>query len=317
MDFQLSDLDIGERDRANSQSSTSSSELLSIPTNLRKSMVKKGDYDGELKAKQTISLISFLNFCVSGSHLDLSSLNLNSETADYTLNWTDNQVESATSSSSFSSKVKIINLSRNCLCNLPLSVTRFSNLTSLDISENGLETLLPMTNSSSQINTIQLPSLISLNASGNKLKDNKSLGKNFGKLFASQLKVLNLSGNQFTAIPESVLEFNNLKSLYMGENQIRTLPKTLTRLHRLRFLYLGGNQLTDIPDDVGKLSKLESLSLCENKISSLPPSIANLKKLRSLYLHMNKLTTLPVEILRLNSLIEVRLQKSSAKFINQ
>lgn len=250
--------------------------------------------------------------CTSGPHLDLSSLSMNPQTADYALNSASYQVDTTatTSSSVPRSLFTTINLSRNSLYCLPLSLANFTCLTTLDISENGLETLLPSaspssTSSSAQINSaIHLPSLTSLIACNNKLRDN-SLAKNFGKSFAPQLKVLNLSGNLFTTIPESIFQLDNLRSLYMGENRIKTLPKTITRLQRLKFLYLGGNQLTEIPEEVGKLTKLEALSLCENNINKLPSSIARLTNLRSLALHMNQLTTLPVEIVRLKSLIEV------------
>ncbi|XP_015793102.1 leucine-rich repeat-containing protein 58 [Tetranychus urticae] len=201
-----------------------------------------------------------------------------------------------------------LNLSNNRLTYLPSSLSSFVSLTTLDISENGLDSLKPM---------VYLPCLTVLIACNNKLTE-ISLSKADPSKYMPNIKVLSLSGNQFRSIPETILDCVQLRSLYLGANLIESIPKAIAKLTKLRYLYLGGNQLTTIPEEVGLLSKLEALSLCENKISSLPSSIAQLSNLRSLALHMNLLTTLPTEIIRLESLTELSLRNNPlvVRFIN-
>ncbi|XP_074596241.1 leucine-rich repeat-containing protein 58-like [Brevipalpus obovatus] len=288
-----------ERSRTNSQSSsrsgrrssTSSSELLGLPAILRRATSSQQGSNS--------------------TNLDLSSLDIDQTMAEQVLR----SVIEGSENDTPKTIVTTMNLSQNYLPSLPPSIKNFSLLTVLDISDNGLETLFPPFRM--DCSTPVFPCLTSLIAFNNKLTD-ESLGKNFGNSFAPNLKVLNLSGNKLTGIPESILELDHLRSLFMGGNQIKFLTKNVIKLSHLQTLCLGGNQLTEIPEEVGSLSKLETLFLCENKLTRLPSSIKRLTKLRSLALHMNQLTTLPPEIVRLTSLTELSLRNNPlvVRFVN-
>lgn len=193
-------------------------------------------------------------------------------------------------------QVLILNLSCNQLVNAPFNLRHFTNLNTLDVSKNLL------TNLSLIINN--LTSLRILIACDNKLNQD-SFPKVLNSNFSHQLKVLNLSGNQFHSLPEQLFNFSQLQSLYMGGNKINIISKNIAKLNQLRFLYLGGNQLKEIPLEVGFLANLEVLSLCDNQLTKLPSSIYQLTKLKTLSLRKNQLTTLPTAIVRLASLKEV------------
>ncbi|XP_012256134.1 leucine-rich repeat-containing protein 58 [Athalia rosae] len=217
--------------------------------------------------------------------LDFSYLSLDSNVVDEHLNAVKNP-----------DNVETILLHQNRLIYTPASVTRFTNLNVLDVSNCGL---------------VELPDLLgdcpltSLIAKNNSLC-NESLPKSFDSF--PTLRELNLSGNRLNDFPEQVLELTGLRYLYLGGNTITRITQDIWKLQRLQILSMGGNRLTEVPSTLGQLITLQALILCDNMLESLPRSIANLKNLKSLLLHKNRLKTLPTEIITLSCLTELSLR---------
>lgn len=111
-------------------------------------------------------------------------------------------------------------LTQNHLTILPASISRFTSLNSLDISNCGL-TKLP------DFWTGCL--LTCLIAKHNNLT-NDGLAKSFENL--ASLRELNLSGNRLTEFPIQVLDLNVLKYLYLGGNHISEITKDIWKLQR-------------------------------------------------------------------------------------
>ena len=84
------------------------------------------------------------------------------------------------------------------------------------------------------------------NLSKNQLKD---LPNDLGML-NEQLHELNISFNQFSLVPNSILNLNSLTSLDLRGNQLTFIPKELNRLKSLRELIISDNRLTEIGDGV-------------------------------------------------------------------
>ncbi|XP_012228317.1 leucine-rich repeat-containing protein 58 [Linepithema humile] len=187
-------------------------------------------------------------------------------------------------------------LTQNRLTILPASISRFTGLSSLDISNCGL-TKLP------DFWTGCL--LTCLIARHNNLT-NDGLVKSFENL--TSLRELNLSGNRLTEFPTQVLHLSVLRYLYLGGNLISEITKDIWKLQGLHVLSLGDNRLTEVPSTLGRLTTLQALVLFNNMLESLPSSIANLTNLKTLALHNNRLKTLPTEIITLNCLIELSLR---------
>ncbi|KAJ8945286.1 hypothetical protein NQ318_002743 [Aromia moschata] len=193
-------------------------------------------------------------------------------------------------------QIEKIVLHHNQLSIFPNGILKFSNTRILDLSNNGL-TGIP--------NVFEFCPLTTFIAKNNLLK-NCALPKSFTK--CTNLRELNLSGNQLTQFPEQVLDFVNLRFLYLGGNGMEQISKNIWKLKNLQLLSLGGNELTEVPATLGQLQHLQALVLCDNKLESLPANIANLYKLKSLLLHKNKLRTLPPEIVALKNLTELSLR---------
>jgi len=106
------------------------------------------------------------------------------------------------------------------------------------------------------------------------------------------LKVLDLSGNDFTALPQSLRKLNHLEELYLNEeknlflnpnNQVLNLPLNLKILH------LENDDLKKLPTEIYELKKLEQLFLNDNNFNEIPKEMNSLKKLKQLDFHNNKI----------------------------
>ncbi|XP_044749180.1 leucine-rich repeat-containing protein 58 [Coccinella septempunctata] len=225
----------------------------------------------------------------SAKIIDLAYLLLDSTTVDLNLEvYFDNRKRS--------SEIENIVLHHNQLSSFPENIFRFSNLNTLDLSNNGLR-ILP--------DVLRFCPLVSLIAKNNSLTD-ESLPKSFSE--KSVLRELNLSGNSLRNFPEQICELVNLKYLYLGGNKIGNISRNIYKLTSIQILSLGGNEIVEVPSILGQLTNLHILSLCDNKIETLPAHIANLHNLKSLQLHKNRLKVLPPEIIALKNLTELSLR---------
>jgi internalin A len=132
-----------------------------------------------------------------------------------------------------------IDLSNNELTEIPESIAKLTNLTTLDLR-------------------------------GNKLT---KIPESITKL--TNLTTLNLRNNQLTEIPESITKLTNLTKLYLRYNQLTEIPESIAKLTNLTTLNLRNNQLIEIPESITKLTNLTTLGLSGNPIKTPPLEIAN------------------------------------------
>ena len=126
-----------------------------------------------------------------------------------------------------------------------------------------------------------------LNLSGNQLS---ALPASLGRLH--RLQVLFCSDNQFTAVPEVLGECPQLSMVGFKANKIRTLPAAALP-PALRWLILTDNQLESLPPKIGQCAHLQKLMLAGNQLHHLPAELAQCSQLELLRLAANQLTELP------------------------
>jgi Leucine-rich repeat (LRR) protein len=101
-------------------------------------------------------------------------------------------------------------------------------------------------------------------------------------------KILNLSNQQLTKLPDYVLQQTNLEELNISQNQITgAIPSQIQNLKNLKTLNMSNNRMTGIPAEIGQLQKLETLDLSNNQFTGLPNELGNLKNLKTLNLSGN------------------------------
>ncbi|KAH8166806.1 hypothetical protein CIB48_g1447 [Xylaria polymorpha] len=211
---------------------------------------------------------------------------------------------------------------------LPISISRATRLTLLDVSNNRLEEV-------EHAELARLTGILRLTLANNRLK---SLPQDFGSF--RSLRVLNLSSNfldkfpvtlctleslvnldvSFNAVaslPEEIGDLRSLEKFVMTNNRLAgSLPSTFSRLANLRELDLKFNALTSI-DVISELPKLEVLTADHNMISQF---VGSFERVRSLKLNGNPLTKFgivnPVPTLKLLNLSDAQLASIDGAFNN-
>lgn len=127
--------------------------------------------------------------------------------------------------------------------------------------------------------------------------DQTTLVKN-GLQKTSQGKLLDLSGQNLTHLPQNVLKQTDLQELYLSNNKLTdALPAEIRFLSNLRRLDVSHNLMTGVPAEVGQLKNLEALNLSYNRLTGLPYELGNLLKLKELNLTGNNYTESDLEII--------------------
>ncbi|XP_057490621.1 receptor protein-tyrosine kinase CEPR2-like [Actinidia eriantha] len=127
----------------------------------------------------------------------------------------------------------------------------------------------------------------------------------------TNLEILDLSENYFVGgFPTWVANLNGLVSLGLGQNDydVGEIPESLGNLKNLTWIFLGGLNLRgEIPESIFELTALQTLDISGNEISgNFPKSISKLQNLIKIELFQNNLTgELPRELADLTLLQEI------------
>lgn len=135
------------------------------------------------------------------------------------------------------------------------------------------------------------------------------------------LEVLDLTGNQLSALPDELAECKKLRIIFCSENNFTELPEVLgccpalsmvgfkaNRIAtvpaaslpaQLRWLILTDNVIEQLPDELGQCYALQKLMLAGNRLTELPLSLANCQRLELLRIAANQLTEFPAWLLSL------------------
>ncbi|KAI3903118.1 hypothetical protein MKW92_005725 [Papaver armeniacum] len=195
------------------------------------------------------------------------------------------------------SRLSSLKLSQNSgiSLNLPVQLGNLTSLSTLDLSNCGLEgSVIPY-----------FPQLKELDLSGN-----SNFHPDLVRFFQHQWPKLQRISLSFTNISGSIPSFISnaplLVSLDAGYCSIQgTLPSSIYNLSRLQTLELAGNNITGyIDSSISKLKFLNYLDLATNKLQGfIPKSICNMFSLHILSLHSNNITgTIPGCISKLRNL---------------
>ena len=144
----------------------------------------------------------------------------------------------------------------------------------------------------------------------------------------TNLQILDLSYNAFTAVPPQVFKLKKLKTLYINNNALTALPidmsgfasltslrldynpfanplaelKKTSTILTLSELNFSANKVNAFPVELLKLSHLSDLDLGYGSIKELPKDIDKLTNLKRLVLTKNAITTFPASFFKLSKL---------------
>ncbi|BDU53243.1 protein kinase [Limnohabitans sp. INBF002] len=138
---------------------------------------------------------------------------------------------------------------------------------------------------------------------------------------ADSLEILDLSGNQLSALPDDLPRLHKLRVIFCSDNPFTELPEVLGQCQQLsmvgfkanriaqvspkalppllRWLILTDNALTTLPAEIGQCTQMQKLALAGNQLRCLPPELANCSRLELLRISANQLTEFPSWLLNM------------------
>ena len=138
---------------------------------------------------------------------------------------------------------------------------------------------------------------------------------------ADTLEILDISGNQFTALPDDFDRLHKLRVLFCSDNPFTELTEVLGRCKslsmvgfrnnriakvspqslptNLRWLILTGNLIEELPAELGRRPLLQKLMVAGNRLKSLPAEMAACKNLELLRIAANQFKELPAWLLEM------------------
>lgn len=125
---------------------------------------------------------------------------------------------------------------------------------------------------------------------------------------APQVKILDLSGNCLSELPEWISQLSQLEVIFLSHNRFSHVPEVLGKIPSLRMIGMRGNQIESLSARALP-PRLEWLTLTNNHITELPPELGQTPQLKKLLLAGNRLRSLPesfreartLELLRLSA----------------
>ncbi len=167
-----------------------------------------------------------------------------------------------------------IAFSNSNLCVFPNELSLLTNVTKLDLSDNGIKEIPHFPT---------LPQLKKLKLTNNKLTKVPALGG------SPLLQDLYLNNNRISIITGLTL-LSGLQELFMEDNKVTDIS-CLSVLTNLQVLNVNKNLLTDI-SNIGRLPELRWLYLKENQLTKICP-LGNFSQLTCLHLTGNLIKNLP------------------------
>jgi Leucine-rich repeat (LRR) protein len=177
-------------------------------------------------------------------------------------------------------RVSELSLEGKKLKQFPAAVLTFKNLHTLNISYNHIDSIpAGLFDKCRKLHTLQY--------AGN------GLNKLPVTIFHPALKVLDVSENNLTFIPDAVSKCSQLEELDLHTNQLSAYPSSSFVLKNLKSLILSGNPLTTVGPWVMNQPALKILFIDNTKMESLPEGICKMTALRFLTIEEDNIKELP------------------------
>ncbi|KAL8551137.1 hypothetical protein ACS0TY_000280 [Phlomoides rotata] len=183
-------------------------------------------------------------------------------------------------------RLRVLLLPKQNLSNSELPINMSSFLTHLDLSNTGLQGVLPAT-------IFEKPNLRILNLGGNEGLEG-SLPKSLNRSNVHSIQILDLSRTSISGtLPHSIDFMNNLNYLDLSHCSFSgPIHESIGNITSVSYLDLSWNYLEgQLPDAVGGLPHLAHLDLCYNSfVGQILSSLTNMSRIEYLILSSNAFT---------------------------
>jgi len=234
------------------------------------------------------------------------------------LNLSYNEISYINNNIRLSPALRYLNLSNNQLTELPESFSRSNSLERLNISNNrfrvfpGVLISLPTLKSLELNNNLltQLPNLSAMPALETLFISRNPLSDEGFSRFPPSLKSFYAYNCNFSALPRSLKDCQNLRTLIITRGNITAIPGWIAGLDSLKWINLEHNKITSLPSFFNRLQLLEKLILNHNHIDSIPPEIFEIPALTEFSISNNPVRHIPNGLHEAKSLKYVNIEKT-------
>ncbi|MDB5273855.1 MAG: Adenylate cyclase [Chitinophagaceae bacterium] len=180
----------------------------------------------------------------------------------------------------FPLRVSELSLEGKGLKRFPDAILKFKNLRVLNISNNHIDSIpFSLFHQCRKLNVLQY--------AGNELNAIPAV------LFQASLKVLDLSENNLTTIPDDIGTCRQLEELDLHANHLTTYPSSSVLLKSLKSLILSGNPLTSLSTWIINQPQLKILFIDNTAIEGTYELLCKADALRFLNIEENNMKELP------------------------
>jgi len=109
-------------------------------------------------------------------------------------------------------------------------------------------------------------------------------------LSLSNLHILNISKNRLNSLPASISSLSMLQHLDASENRLKKLPNSICQIEDLHYLNLQQNLLQKLPNNIGYLNYLNTLDVSHNLLAEFPYSMRFFSECDTVHLNNNLLS---------------------------
>lgn len=217
------------------------------------------------------------------SYLDVSTNKINHLPAELfsmgnlqTLNAGFNEIQSITPMSTTSS-LQTVNLIKNKLSQVPVTLLQLDNLLSLNLSHNELATLPEITASNASLQILRI-------------NDNAITTLPLSLFNDLPLKELQTSGNEISSLPEGIVN-SSIENLSLADNQFVQIPNQLPLFAGLKQANFSKNAMEVFGEQWKQSTSLEEIRADNNLLNELTAEMLNNlpASLRLLSLNNNKM----------------------------
>ena len=125
-----------------------------------------------------------------------------------------------------------------------------------------------------------------------------------GLEYFTEITLLDISHNKFTAFPKEILALTKLEELHAEQNpeMAGPVPEGIDALTELKEIYLPDTKIDSLPDSFSNLVNLIALSFSNSKLKEIPDDFSKLVNLVHLGFANNQVERVPISLSKLPKL---------------
>ncbi len=126
---------------------------------------------------------------------------------------------------------------------------------------------------------------------------------------------LDLTDMSISALPRAAIDLGDmLRIVWLSENQLTELPEDISLWKQLTQMRISNNRLSRFPDELGQLKALVMLIANDNVLTGLPETIQGCKALMVLDVRHNRIKRLPIQLATLAHLNDLQSDNNPLEF---